>query len=254
MEFKDEAGLLSYAEKLEGLKISDISELVGRLDLITRNHTKGIVAEVIETEYFGIAKNSDEEPDFKELKIELKVSPLKYVQTVRLYNAKERNVIKMVDYFDVADNTQWRESSLSKKLNRVLFVLYLHDNSVPATEWKVLSTFLWLPNATQDALIQKDYTIIRDKILAGVRNSERDNDFLGTCPKHQGGYNKNAPSESLQSALRDHPFMGRAEKRGFCIKQRAFDGIIAEGIGFPLQKFRNSIGLPRKAYPALDMI
>ena len=251
MGFKDEKELVSYAKEIEGLRISDLGEKVGRMDLIHRKHTKGIVAQLVEKEYFGIPTNSSERPDFQDLGIELKVSPLKLVKSTGWYNAKERNVIKMVDYFDVLENEDWKDSKLIHKLSRVLFVLYVHDREKPATEWQIVSTFLWSPSEEQDDLIQKDYDIIREKIKAGERNREGDNKFLGTCPKHQGGYNKLEPSESKPSAMRDHPVMGRAEKRGFCIKQRSFDQLIADSLGQELLRKGRSVGLPASAYPML---
>ena len=67
MVFSDEQQLLSYAKKLEGLRFSEISALIGQLDETHRKHTKGVAAKVIETEYFGIPTNSSEAPDFENL-------------------------------------------------------------------------------------------------------------------------------------------------------------------------------------------
>ena len=251
MQFNSEYELMAYAKKLEGRRFSEICASIGKLDENHRKHTKGVAAKVIETEYFGIPSNSSEKPDFEELEIELKVSPLRYIDRVGLYTTKERNVIKMVDYFNIHENKNWKDSKLIHKLSRVLYVLYVHDKEKPATEWQVVSTFLWSPSEKEDALIQRDYDIIRNKIKAGEVNSERDNDFLGTCSKHQGGYNKKNPSESKQSALRDHPVMGRAEKRGFCIKQRSFDQLIADSLGQELLRKGNSVGLPASVFPML---
>ena len=251
MGFKDEKELLAYAKEIEGLRISDLGEKVGCMDLIHRKHTKGLVAQLVEKAYFGIPTNSSEKPDFQDLGIELKVSPLKLVKSTGWYNAKERNVIKMVDYFDVLENEDWKDSKLIHKLSRVLFVLYIHDREKPATEWQIVSTFLWSPNEDEETRIQKDYDIIREKIKAGERNREGDNEFLGTCPKHAGGYNKAAPLNSRPLSLRDHPVMGRAEKRGFCIKQRSFDQLIANSLGHELLRKGRTVGLPPEAYPML---
>ncbi len=251
MHWKNEAELLAHSKKIEGLRISDLGEIVARMDLIHRKRTKGLVAQLVEKEYFRIPTNSDERPDFQNLGIELKVSPLKLVKTTGWYNAKERNVIKMVDYFDVLENKNWKDSKLVHKLHRVLFVLYVHDKEKPATEWQIVSTFLWSPSEDQGRLIQKDYDIIRDKIIAGVKNREGDNEFLGTCPKHPGGYNKHDPLTSKPGALRPHPVMGMAEKRGFCIKQRSFDQLIAASLGHELLRKGRTVGLPPEAYPML---
>jgi len=232
-----------YAKKLEGLRFSEISSLIGQLDDTHRKHTKGVAAKVIETEYFGIPTNSSEAPDFENLGIELKVSPLRYIERLEGYTTKERNVIKMVDYNEIADNSKWIGNKVQKKLNRVLFVLYVHDNSVNAWDWKVAKVFLWSPSDNQNKLIQSDYDIMRTNVLAGKNLREGDHTFFATCPKHGGGYLKHTPLESPNSALADHPVMGKAEKRGYCIKREAFIVLIAESIEAPLIKKGRSIGI-----------
>ena len=52
-EFKSEKELLSYAKRLEGKKISEINKMISRLDNEYRMYTKGVVAQVIEKDYFG---------------------------------------------------------------------------------------------------------------------------------------------------------------------------------------------------------
>jgi len=234
---------MASAKKLEGLKFSEISDLVGRLDTEHRKHTKGVVAKVIETEYFGIPSNSSEAPDFEDLGIELKVSPLRYVDRVDLYTTKERNVIKMVDYNELASTTRWGENKVHNKLRRVLFVLYVHDKSVDAWDWKVAKVFLWSPTDEQSSKIQHDYDIMRKNIEAGKNLREGDHSFFATCPKHGGGYLKNTPLESPRSSLAVHPVMGFAEKRGYCIKREAFIDLIADAISAPLERHGRTIGI-----------
>ena len=234
---------MAHAKKLEGLRFSEISALIGQLDETHRKHTKGVAAKVIETEYFGIPTNSSEAPDFENLGIELKVSPLRYIERLELYTTKERNVIKMVDYNEIANETKWNQTKVQKKLNRVLFVLYVHDNSVNAWDWKVAKVFLWSPSNQQSKLIQSDYEIMRQNVLAGNNLREGDHTFFATCPKHGGGYLKHTPLESPNSALADHPKMGKAEKRGYCIKREAFIVLIADAIGATLVKEGRSIGI-----------
>ena len=167
MPWKDETELLAFAKKLEGKKFSEISESIGKLDENHRKHTKGVAAKVIETGYFEIPSNSSEHPDFEELGIELKVSPLRYLPKLDIYTTKERNVIKMVDYNDLADNNHWKLNKVAKKLNRILFVLYVHDNEANAWDWKVVKTFLWSPNEAESQALKADYDIMRSKVLAG---------------------------------------------------------------------------------------
>ena len=42
---------------------------------------------------------------------------------------------------------------------------------------------------------------------------EGDHKFLGTCPKHGGGYKKNNPALSKPNSLQKHPKLNFAEKR-----------------------------------------
>ena len=69
------------AKSIEGQKIHDIGRKVGLLDERERRFTKSIIANIVETNFFGIPTNSYAKPDFENLEVELKVSPLKYVPT-----------------------------------------------------------------------------------------------------------------------------------------------------------------------------
>ena len=250
VEISSEADLLSKAKSLEGMKISEIDELVASLDARHRKHTKGVVAGVVERGYFGIPANPRDTPDFEDLGVELKVSPLTFVESRGLVVAKERNVIAMVDYQDVLDSALWRNNKhLSQKLSRILFVFYLHETGRPAAEWRVIHTFLWSPDEGEDLQIQEDYEIIRDRIARGLPNSEKDNAFLGTCPKHAGGYKKGTPSSSPRGALCHHPTMGMAQKRGFCIKSKPLMRIIAKSLGVRTVRKGSSEGIPPSQFP-----
>lgn len=243
MRFGTKEVLLAFAKKLEGRKFSEISSSIGMLDENHRKHTKGVAAKVIETEYFGIPVNSSEKPDFEELGIELKVSPLRYLDKAELYTTKERNVIKMVDYNEIYENQHWKQNKISSKLNQVLFVLYVHDNNVEAWDWRVVKVFLWSPSLHQEERIQADYEIMRMKVSAGENLREGDHSFFATCPKHGGGFLKNSPLDSPRSALALHPTMQFAEKRGYCIKREAFIELIADAIGSPLIKQGRTVGI-----------
>ena len=243
MRFETEEALMVHARKLEGKRFSEICESIGTLDENHRKHTKGVAAKVVETEYFGIPSNSSEKPDFEDLGIELKVSPLRYLDKVDLYTTKERNVIKMVDYNEIAEIENWTDMKVSQKLQRVLYVLYVHDNNVNAWDWKVVKTFLWSPNSSESAKIQTDYEIMRTKVLAGENLREGDHTFFATCPKHRGGYLKNTPLESPRVTLAKHPVMEFAEKRGYCIKREAFIELIAEAIEATLVRHGRTIGI-----------
>ena len=243
MDFSTERELLSHAKKLEGMRFSEISQLIEKLDSKHRKHTKGIAAKVIETDYFGILSNSSEEPDFQKLGVELKVSPLRFVSGAGLYTTKERNVLKMVDYHEIHQIDHWKKTKVYKKLSRILFILYVHDKEIPAEEWRVVKVFLWSPNDLISEAFQEDYLIMKKKVSEGETLREGDHKVFATCPKHGGGYLKNDPLNSPRSALAEHPVMGMAEKRGYCIKRDAFIDIIAQAIGADLLRKGRTIGI-----------
>jgi DNA mismatch repair protein MutH len=223
------------------------------LDSGHRKHTKGITAQIIETGYFGIPPNSNEGPDFDYLDIELKVSPLKYVASKGLITTKERNVLGMVDYYDVHKTPKWADNRrLACKLGDVLFVFYLHDNSKPAEEWLVVSVFLWSPNEEERGQIQKDYDIIREKVQNGLPNSEGHNEFLATCPKSARRYINGSKTEIDPSSQTRHPTMRFGQKRGFCIRNKPLITLVAR-YGLGIEPFKNgtTLGIPPKKFPAL---
>ena len=91
MRFNSESELMVFSKKLEGQRFSEICASIGKLDENHRKHTKGVAAKVVETEYFGIPSNSSEKPDFEDLGIELKVSPLRYIERTDLYTREKCN-------------------------------------------------------------------------------------------------------------------------------------------------------------------
>tara|TARA_Y100001970_G_scaffold75158_1_gene95248 strand:- start:316 stop:1098 length:783 start_codon:yes stop_codon:yes gene_type:complete len=242
IKYKNVKQIVKKAKQIEGQTISDLGKKVGLLDKRERRFTKSIIANIVETNFFGIPTNSSPQPDFLNLGIELKVSPLKYVPTRDLYNMKERCVLSLMDYNDVYNNKDWKESKLYKKINKILFVFYVHNNNTPAEKWKFSKTFLWSPNSEEQKMIELDYKIIRDNIKKGIINSERHNTFLGTCPKHAGGYKKDNIPLSVPQSLREHPVLGHAEKRAFCIKQREVDRLIGKHTDLELITEKQSIG------------
>ena len=94
-----------------------------------------------------------------------------------------------------------------------------------------------------------DYGIIRDRILKGEPNREGDNECLATCPKHAGGYNRENPQDSDSGALCSHPVMGKAQKRGFCIRNKPLMRIISKSLGVKTVCKGSSEGIPPSAFP-----
>tara|TARA_B110000211_G_C14066539_1_gene547913 strand:+ start:127 stop:882 length:756 start_codon:yes stop_codon:yes gene_type:complete len=242
--------ILEKAKNLEGKTISKALP-----DLIVnypdnRRITKNVFAIYIEKDYFNLKLSSHSNPDFEDINLELKTTGIKFVKSKGIYNAKERLVLTQIDYKDVIKNELWTDNSHLKKINKILFIIYLYEKKpVKFENFQIVHTFKWEPTKEHSKLIQRDYAIIRKKIIKGQVISERDTNFLGNCPRHDGGYNKLNPSLSKSGAIAKHPNLNFAERRAFCIKQRAFDQIIADSLNINLKNVGVSIGLYKNDYP-----
>lgn len=247
---KNENLYLEKAKKLEGKTIEEAlpNLVINYPD--NRRITKSVFANYIERDYFNLDLNSYSKPDFEDVSMELKTTGIKYINSRNLYNAKERLVLTQIDYKNVIENKLWTDNAHLKKINKILFIIYLYEKSpVKFEEFQIVHTFKWKPSKSHSKLIQRDYTIIRNKIIHGQIISERDTDFLGNCPRHGGGYNKLNPSLSKSGAIAKHPKLQFAERRAFCIKQRAFDHIIASSLNLEVRSIKGSIGLFKEDYP-----
>ena len=167
---------------------------------------------------------------------------MRYIERLGLYTTKERNVIKMVDYNEIANTQRWDYTKVKKALTDSFRTLCARQFSkclgLEGSQGISLE-----PIKSAKKLIQRDYEIMRENVLAGINLREGDHVFFATCPKHGGGYLKHAPLESPNSALAEHPKMGKAEKRGYCIKREAFIKLIADTIDAPLIQKGRSIGI-----------
>ncbi len=245
--------ILNKAKKLEGQSIRLALPGINSNYSNNRRITKSVLANYIERDYFGLELSSHSDADFREIGTELKTTGIHFVKARGLYNAKERLVLTQIDYKDVIENKAWTDNSHLKKINKILFIIYLYEpKPVRFEDFKIIHTFIWEPSKKHSELLQRDYASIREKIIKGEILSEKHTDFLASCPRHGGGYNKSAPSLSKSGAIAKHPNLDFAERRAFCIKQRAFDRIIADSLNIKLRRYKGSIGLYKNDYPNFE--
>ena len=65
----------NFGKKLEGNSLRDLN-----IDSISKKKDKGGFNKIVEADYFKIPNNNEQAPDFSEVGIELKVTPLKEVK------------------------------------------------------------------------------------------------------------------------------------------------------------------------------
>mgnify|MGYP001368745967 CR=1 FL=1 len=96
---------------------------------------KGNFGQILEKFYFGYEPNSDAEPDFKAVGIELKSSPLKTLKNKEL-RSKERLVLNIINYLEV-HTEDFESSSFWKKNAHLLLVFYLHDKELDLLDYVI---------------------------------------------------------------------------------------------------------------------
>ena len=274
--------LKDFSEKLEGKKISEIASK-SSLEALNSHWnkvksgeikymSKSTINDIIENDYFKVPKNSSELPDIAledGNMVELKVS---HLFTKRgLVRPEYRLVLKMLNYEDMANNSDWRDSKLYKKMKYMIIVLYYKDDNIHPADWIVTTSFLWSASDYNDE-IQRDYEYTRNRVMEGKKISESQTKFLANCPKHNSKFcwwchikvkceNKRKgkikpPHPVLRLALRTHPALGMAEKRGYCIPVQKFTEFFSKQIGIPIEKrgggSRPSYGIPIEKMPYID--
>ncbi len=207
--------ILSYAEQLVG---HSLREALGELpDVIDFSGHKGAYGTALERHYFGYEPNSRPEPDFAEVGVELKATPLKRVGK-RLV-AKERLVLGMIDYMSIVSE-EWESSSFLSKNSHLLLIFYLHEAGRDPWDYVIKMVRLWdFPEA--------DLEIIRDdwqKIVAKVRDgraheiSEGDTLYLAACTKGATGEDRRTQPNSPELA----------KPRAFSLKASYMNSIIVD--------------------------
>lgn len=179
---------------------------------------KGNFGQILEKFYFGYEPNSDAEPDFKEVGMELKSSPLKTLKNGE-FRSKERLVLNIINYLEV-HKEEFETSSFWKKNSHLLLVFYLHDRDLDLLDYIIKLVDDWQYPNEDLKIIKRDWEFINQRIKEGKAHelSEGDTFYLGACTKG---------STALKS-FRDQPFNEeQAKQRAYSLKQGYVNHIIA---------------------------
>lgn len=180
---------------------------------------KGNFGQVLEKFYFEYEPNSDSEPDFPEVGLELKSSPLRILKNGE-YRSKERLVLNIINYLEVHKET-FEESSFWKKNAHLLLVFYLWETDTDILDYIIKLVDDWRYPNEDLKIIKHDWETINQKIKDGKAHeiSEGDTFYLGACTKG---------STALKS-LRKQPFnKKKAKQRAYSLKQGYVNHIIAK--------------------------
>lgn len=178
-----------------------LSDLQNNVEAIQNKLNKGQLGQLVEEVLFGYKPNSRKEADFKDVGVELKVTPLKQLKNGNL-TIKERLVLSIIN-FNTIINENWDNNTLFPKLHYLLLMFYLHENKAPLDLIFKLVT-LWKPSSADLSIIEQDWNYIVNKIKAGKAHelSEADTNYLGACPKGKNSLDVVAQPNSDIKAMR----------------------------------------------------
>lgn len=201
----DKESIIEYAQVLIGSTLRNHIEAEAIDDPHRR---KGSFGNAVEEYYFMYGPNSDSEPDFAEVGLELKTTPLEKNKRGE-YSAKERLVLSMIDYMNVVDET-FETSSVLHKAEDILLISYLYDKDKDPLDYTIEVVSEWGIPEEDLPIIKKDWETVVDKVREGKAHeiSGSDTLYLEACTK-----------AANSSARRRQPFSSAlAKPRAWALK------------------------------------
>lgn len=190
-EPQSERELLASAWRVAGLTLGELGARVG-VDVPDESvRGKGVAGQILE-KALGASAGSRAEPDFVALGIELKTIPLEANG-----RPKESTFVCSISLAAMAD-TDWEQSTVLKKLSKVLFVPVEAASDTPLRERRVGRAYLWVPTEEEERLLRTDWEQLAQLIADG--DVERITGHLGAVlqvrPKAPHGKSRRrAPDE-----------------------------------------------------------
>lgn len=197
--------IVEYAQMLVGHTLRESCDV----DCFSsKRGNKGKLGQALEYCYFKYEPNSAQEPDFPEVKLELKTNPVKRKKDKTL-SAKERLVLTMIDYCSLVNET-WEHSTMLKKMGDMLLITFLHESDKDEFDYEF--EFAGTPSIPDEdmAVIREDWEAIVAKVRAGLAHeiSGGDTNYLEACTKGASA-----------KTVRKQPFSDiPAKQRAFALK------------------------------------
>jgi DNA mismatch repair protein MutH len=153
-----EIELLQRAKAIAGMNVRQVAKLCGLACPASQQYAKGWVGQLLEI-ILGATAATLSEPDFQYLGIELKTIPVNK-QGV----PKESTYICTVPMLGMG---LFSESSVYKKLQRVLWVPIEAEPLIPLPERRIGNPLLWSPNEMQQRYLQQDWEELAEFLNLG---------------------------------------------------------------------------------------
>lgn len=180
----DVDSIVEYASLLKG---RTLREMIDVDELDEPHRRRGSFGNAVEEYYFRYDINSDSRPDFDEVGLELKTTPVKRNAKGELV-AKERLVLTMIDYMDVVDE-DFEHSHLLEKASDILLITYLYEPDVSPLDYVIEAVVRWGIPEEDLPQIKRDWETVVDKVRAGHAEdiSGSDTLYLEACTKAANG-------------------------------------------------------------------
>lgn len=180
----DVDSIVEYASLLKG---RTLREMIDVDELDDPHRRRGSFGNAVEEYYFRYDINSDSRPDFDEVGLELKTTPVKRNAKGELV-AKERLVLTMIDYMDVVDE-DFEHSHLLEKASDILLITYLYEPDVSPLDYVIEAVVRWGIPEEDLPQIKRDWETVVDKVRAGHAEdiSGSDTLYLEACTKAANG-------------------------------------------------------------------
>ena len=172
---------------------------------------KGGLGNLLEEVYFGYDANPNQDADFPEAGVELKVSPYEVTKKEEL-RAGERLVLTMINY-DSPIEMDFYKSHAWRKMRLILLVYYWRNKQLSSNLlYKIGFVKMFTPPEADLEIIKRDYAYIVQTIREGRAHelSEGDTMYLGACTKGATAEKSTVPQYYGDKTL--------AKKRAFCFK------------------------------------
>jgi DNA mismatch repair protein MutH len=197
--------ILAYGKRLEGHTLREMMTAKQLSAYQGDRRSKGELGLAVE-HYYDIAQNSDHEPDFPKVGLELKATG------VRLdpegLTVKERVTITTINYEDIQDE-EFDGSALDLKSRRILFAYYLYEADQDALDAEILRVGIWERDAAVETFARRCHDYVKDRVADGEAHNLTSKHTAVVEPARKGSAGQ----------MRSQPNGPDAKSRAFAFKR-----------------------------------
>ncbi|WP_423188414.1 Sau3AI family type II restriction endonuclease [Alkalibacterium sp. f15] len=215
VKYKSIEEVHNHAKKAVGKTVFELNESE------SIQYSKSSVGDAFE-KWFGKEKDSSSKPDIEEVGVELKATPFKKLKNGK-YSAKERLVLNIINYHNVAEEN-FEDSHFLFKNGKMEIAFYEYLKDTPKDQWSIHETIFYemSKNPKDFEIIKNDWEKINTYVKDGRAHelSESLTNYLSACTK-------GANSKSVRS----QPFSPiPAKQRAYSLKASYMTSILRKYI------------------------